>query len=182
MINKGNFQSVLSKLGFTKKKGSNVWSKSFPSRKCKLEVDFEHERLVYPKELTVYDETTSNFGHPENFVVFECVHRLLEKGYRPEHIELEKRWTLGHEQKSGKADICVYKTKTDEEQKMLFIIECKTAGREYQGAKKTLIEDGGQLFSYWQQERGTEWVSLYASDFVDGKAPASFVFNNDLRA
>ena len=168
MINKGNFQSVLSKLGFTKKKGSNVWSKSFPSRKCKLEVDFEHERLVYPKELTVYDETTSNFEHPENFVVFECVHRLLEKGYRPEHIELEKRWTLGHEQKSGKADICVYKTKTDEEQKMLFIIECKTAGREYQGAKKTLIEDGGQLFSYWQQERGTEWVSLYASDFVDG--------------
>lgn len=168
MINKGNFQPVLSKLGFTKKKGSNVWSKSFPSRKCKLEVDFEHERLVYPKELTVYDENTSNFEHPENFVVFECVHRLLEKGYRPEHIELEKRWTLGHEQKSGKADICVYKTKTDEEQKMLFIIECKTAGREYQGAKKTLIEDGGQLFSYWQQERGTEWVSLYASDFVDG--------------
>ena len=168
MINKGNFQPMLSKLGFSKKSGNNVWSKSFPSHKCKLEVDFEHERLIYPKELTVYDETTSNFEHPENFVVFECVHRLLEKGYRPEHIELEKRWTLGHEQKSGKADICVYKTKTDEEQKMLFIIECKTAGRKYQGAKKTLIEDGGQLFSYWQQERGTEWVSLYASDFVDG--------------
>ena len=99
MINKGNFQPVLLKLGFSNKKGDKVWSKSFPSIKCKLEVDFEHERLIYPKELSVYDETTSNFEHPENFVVFECVHRLLEKGYRPEHIELEKRWTLGHEQK-----------------------------------------------------------------------------------
>ena len=169
MINKGNFQSVLSSLGFTKKKSKNIWSKTFPERKCKLEVDFDRGKLLYPDKLTIYDETTSNFEHSENFVVFECVHRLLEKGYRPEHIELEKRWTLGHEQKSGKADICVYKTKSENEQKMLFIIECKTAGREYQSAKKTLTEDGGQLFSYWQQERGTEWVSLYASDFVDGK-------------
>lgn len=166
MINKGNFQSVVSALGFTQK-SDKVWSKSFPALKCELEVDFKNERLKYPDKLTVYDETTSNFEHPENFVVFECVHRLLDKGYRPEHIELEKRWTLGHEQKSGKADICVYKTNTDAEQKMLFIIECKTAGREYQSAKKTLIEDGGQLFSYWQQERGTEWVSLYASDYSE---------------
>lgn len=168
MINKDNFQSVLHVLGFVKSKRSNRWSKQFATHTCKLEVDFEHERLIYPDGLMVGDETTSNFDHPENFVVFECVHRLLEKGYRPEHIEIEKKWTLGHDQKSGKADICVYKTKTDKEQKMLFIIECKTAGREYQRAKKILIEDGGQLFSYWQQERSTEWVSLYASDISEG--------------
>ena len=60
MINKGNFQSVLSKLGFTKKKGSNVWSKSFPSRKCKLEVDFEHERLVYCLSLKKVDSKSTS--------------------------------------------------------------------------------------------------------------------------
>ena len=43
----------------------------------------------------------------KNFVVLECVNRILEKGYRPEHIELERKWTLGHEQKAVKADICV---------------------------------------------------------------------------
>ena len=168
MINKDNFQSVLHVLGFEKSKRGNCWSKQLATHTCKLEVDFEHERLIYPDGLMVGDETTSNFDHPENFVVFECVHRLLEKGYRPEHIEIEKKWALGHDQKSGKADICVYKTKTDKEQKMLFIIECKTAGREYQRAKKILVEDGGQLFSYWQQERSTEWVSLYASDINEG--------------
>lgn len=175
MIDISNFKSVLIKLGFTQT-SRHIWGKNFAELNCSMSADFEHEKLILPEGVTVYDDTTSNFEHPENFVVFECVHRLLEKGYRPEHIELEKRWTLGHEQKSGKADICVYKTKTDKEQKMLFIIECKTAGREYQKAKKLLIEDGGQLFSYWQQERSTEWISLYASDYTEGE----IVYYNDI--
>jgi len=41
--------------------------------------------------LTVHDKTTSNFSSPENFVVFECVHKLLSQGYHPQHIELEKK-------------------------------------------------------------------------------------------
>ena len=109
------------------------------------------------------DKTTSNFEHPENFVVLECVCRLLEKGYRPEHIELEPRWTLGHDAKGGKADIQV----KDDEGKSLLIIECKTAGTEFNKEKKNTEEDGGQLFSYWQQEISTRWLSLYASDWKE---------------
>lgn len=96
--------------------------------------------------------------------MFECVHRLLEKGYRPESIELEKVWTLGHEQKSGRADIIVY---TPERDSVLFILECKTAGAEFSKALKQTKEDGGQVFSYWQQERTTQWLGIYASDFKD---------------
>ena len=88
---------------------------------------------------------TCNFKRPENFVVFECVHRLLEKSYRLEHIELEKRWNLGHDSKGGKADICVY---DENSQNILFIIECKTSGQEYAKALKLLKENGGQLFLY----------------------------------
>ena len=53
-----------------------------------------------------------------------------QKRYRPEHIELEKEWHLGHDAKGGRADICV----TDTSGNMLFIIECKTWGREYDKA------------------------------------------------
>ncbi|MGP1454470.1 MAG: N-6 DNA methylase [Treponema sp.] len=127
---------------------------------------------MYPSPVTINDRTTCNFEHPENFVVFECVHRLLEKGYRPEHIELEKRWNLGHDSKGGKADICVYDA---DGQNTLFIIECKTAGQEYSKALKVLKEDGGQLFSYWQQERSTKWIALYTSDWKDG----TLVFQED---
>ena len=135
-----------------------------------LTIDFAHGQIGYPDKVEINDRTTCNFENPENFVVFECVHRLLEKGYRPEHIELERRWTLGHEQKSGKADITV----TDNDGKTLLIIECKTAGQEYNNARKILFTDGGQLFSYWQQERGTQWLSLYASDFDDNTKTLSY--------
>lgn len=165
MITKDNFQRVLEILGFEKK--DDVYSKTFPlAEGCTISADFKKEQLCYPKELgfKINDRTTCNFDHPENFVVFECVHRLFEKGYRPEHIELEKRWNLGHDAKGGKADICVY----DKDGKnMLLIIECKTAGSEHLKALKQLKEDGGQLFSYWQQERSAKWLSLYTSDFKD---------------
>nr|WP_314994537.1 N-6 DNA methylase [uncultured Treponema sp.] len=163
---------MLQVLGFAEHQ--NIFSKQFSSLTGDtMSADWNKSELNYPNKVKVNDRTTCNFEHPENFVVFECVHRLLEKGYRPEHIELEKRWPLGHDSKGGKADICVY----DEDGKnTLFIIECKTAGAEYSKALKLLQEDGGQLFSYWQQERSTKWISLYASDWKDGK----IVFKNDI--
>ena len=130
-------------------------------------MDFENEKLIYPEAegLIVNDKTTSNFSHNENFVVFECVCRLLAKGYRPEHIELEPKWQLGRDAKGGKADIVV----RDEQGDVLIIIECKTAGSEYNKEVKNTEEYGGQLFSYWQQENATRWLALYASDWKDGQ-------------
>ena len=156
-------------MGFDQQK--DCWTKVIGSDMYNLfTIDFSREQISYPSSVTINDKTTCNFEHPENFVVFECVHRLMEKGYRPEHIELERRWTLGHEQKSGKADIIV----SDDKGNTLIIIECKTAGAEYKNARSKLFEDGGQLFSYWQQERGTQWLSLYASDFDEQKYTLSY--------
>ena len=167
MITLDTFPQLLLSLGFVKY--GNSFQKDFPNYgSCTISADFKNKKLRYPENLgfKINDRTTCNFEHPENFVVFECVHRLLEKGYRPEHIELEKRWNLGHDAKGGKADICVY---DKDGANMLLIIECKTAGSEHSKALKLLKEDGGQLFSYWQQERSTKWLSLYASDFNEGE-------------
>ena len=166
MIDKNNLRELLKKLGFTEEH-KNIFTKSFDSlAECVMTVDWNKGELIYPTAIRVNNRASCNFEHPENFVAFECVHRLLEKGYRPEHIELEKRWNLGHKPKSGRADICVYDSIGE---KMLLIIECKTAGKEYEKAFKILKEDGGQLFSYWQQERSTQWIALYASDYKDDK-------------
>ena len=62
--------------------------------------------MIYPSE--VIGNRNNTAFKPENFVVFECINKLLTKGYRPEHIELEKQWNLGHNQKGGRCDICVY--------------------------------------------------------------------------
>lgn len=162
MITKDNFSDVLIQLGFEKKE--RIYTKHFDSVDCDLKADFSNQKLIYPadKGFEVNDGTTSNFEHPENFVVFECVNRLFEKGYRPEHIELEPRWSLGHGGKSGKADICV---KNKDGSPYLCIIECKTADTEYKKELSNMKADGGQLFSYWQQSKATKWLVLYASDF-----------------
>ena len=163
MITTSNILQVLKHIGFEKASVGECYTKDYGT--CIMAVDFDNKRLIYPEEkgLIVNDKTTSNFEHPENFVVFECVCRLLEKGYRPEHIELERRWQLGRDGKSGKADILV----TDERGTSLIIIECKTSGKEYNKEIKNTEEYGGQLFSYWQQEPATRWLALYASDWKD---------------
>ena len=104
MITIENLKNVLSEIGFEKSDIGDYYKIDYTG--CSMAVDFDNAKLIYPekKGLVVNDRTTSNFSHPENFVVFECVCRLLEKGYRPEHIELEPRWTLGHDAKGGKAD------------------------------------------------------------------------------
>lgn len=167
MITKESLRDLLQnkEMGFVKSPIGDRYTKNFPNYGgCQLTVDFDAEQLSFPTAIVGGDRNTG-FDHNENFVVFECVNRLLEKGYRPDTIELEKVWTLGHEQKGGRADICVY---TPDKSSMLFILECKTFGGEFKKAVKETKADGGQIFSYWQQERTTKWLGIYASDFKDG--------------
>ena len=168
MIDVSNLKDALETLGFVAH--GDIHEKVFPEIGCSLKVDFQAKRLIYPNEIKGR-ERNDGFDQKENFVVFECVCRLLSKGYRPEHIELEKEWHLGHDAKGGRADICV----SDTNGNMLFIIECKTWGREYDKALNNTKSDGAQLFSYWQQEQSCKWLVLYASDLRSGciayKAP-----------
>ncbi len=164
MIRKDNLEAMIKTIGYIASSKNKVFEKKYLQYNCKIEVDFNGSGSInYPEDkgMKITRKTTCNFSEPENFVVLECITRLMDKGYRPEHIELEKEWTLGHEKKSGFADILV----KDEEGKTLFIVECKTAGNEYKKEYNNTLNDGGQLFSYWQQEGSCKWLSLYASDF-----------------
>ncbi|EEU4967685.1 N-6 DNA methylase [Campylobacter jejuni] len=162
MITKDNLKQVLENLGFKNKNENYVKT----INNYTLLIDYKNQSINYPKEIKIHDKTTSNFLHPENFVVFECVHRLLEKGYKAQHLELEPKWNLGRDKKGGKADILV----KDNEKNPYLIIECKTTdskNSEFIKEWNRMQEDGGQLFSYFQQEKGVKYLCLYTSDFSD---------------
>lgn len=168
MITKDNLCDLLEAMEY-REGTTGVYEKRYSDFECSITVDCNKELIIYPEEkgFQVNDHTTSNFDENENFVVLECIDRLLTKGYRPEHIELERRWKLGHSRKSGKADIYV----TDSEgKKCLFIIECKTYGDEYRKELRNIDIDGGQLFSYFAQARSAQWLILYASNFTDKRS------------
>lgn len=166
MITKENLREVLIYLGFSANNKDTIFKKTYQNdTSIFIEVDFNKGEITYP--IIQESKTTSNFSQNENFVVLECVDKLLSLGYKAQDLVLEKTWTLGHTGKSGRADITIFK-----EDEVYCIIECKTAGKEYENAKKDLFnnEEGKQLFSYAAQARSVEYLCLYASDFIQTNA------------
>lgn len=172
MITKENFKELIQKLGFSGTKDTFI--KKFKDIDGYLKVDFKTEELIYPEDkgFKINERQTCSFSQNENFVVFECVNRLFEKGYKPEHIELEPKWKVGHGASGGRADIMV----KDNSGKSLLIIECKTEGKEFDIAWKKTLLNGGQILSYAKQAGSTQFVCLYSSDYANGKV----VWNNYL--
>ncbi|MCA0388456.1 MAG: N-6 DNA methylase [Bacteroidetes bacterium] len=136
-----------------------------------VKIDFEKEKINYGSRINLGDQTTCNFDNSENFVVLECIDRLLEKGYPPERISLEHKWPVGRKEK-GKLDILI----TDDHSKTYLMIECKTWGSEYLKEKKKMLQDGAQLFSYFQQDKSAQYLCLYSSRLSDGQ----FEYINDI--
>lgn len=167
MITEENLSNVLESLGYQKQKTNNIWSISFPS--CRINVDFGNKRINYPSDLKSYRKTTLNFSSPENFVVLECITRLLSLGYTPKQLELEKTMPGGHADTGGYCDILVKDNNGDE----FLLIECKTAddtaSKKFSKAWNQMQEDGGQLFNYFNSYRKAKALCLYASDWNDGK-------------
>lgn len=163
MINRENFEQLLIKLGFSESENQYVYRAK--DRSYTLKADLETQTLSYPGALIIpaYAKKLVTRFQNENFVVFECVFRLLKQGYRPEQITLEPKWIVGHGQNGGRADILI----KDNDEKSFLIIECKTYGEEFNKYWHQTELNGGQLFSYAQQELDTRYLCMYASDLCD---------------
>ncbi|WP_291750823.1 restriction endonuclease subunit S [Candidatus Sulfuricurvum sp. RIFRC-1] len=155
-----NEKNLLLALGFTSKENSNgIFHKKYADNYT-IEIDFVNEKFNYGNLIQAESKTTQNFSQKENWVVLECVDRLIEKGYAPNRITLEKVFPSGHGT-SGRLDILV--SRNDGTAYMM--IECKTWGAEFEKEFKNLNKDGGQLFTYFQQDNNTDILILYASRY-----------------
>lgn len=148
-------------IGFIPKENTaGIFSKVYPNHNnYEILVDFSKEKINYGSEIKSENASTQNFSQPENWVVLECVNRLLEKGYKPSNITLEKTWGAGHGT-SGRLDICV----TREDGSEYLLIECKNYGREFEKEFTRMKKDGGQLFTYFKFSNKADLVMLYASE------------------
>lgn len=164
-------KKLIQSLGFQPKENTvGIFIKKYQNNYC-LEIDFQKEIINYGDKIICESKTTSNLSKSENFVVLECVNRLLEKGYKPENIILEKTWAAGHGV-SKALDICV--TRDDGSEYLL--IECKTYGKEFDKAFTKLNKDGGQLFTYFKFSNKADVIMLYASE-LKGK---EIVYRNEI--
>lgn len=155
-----NEKNLIISLGFTAKENSNgIYQKKYADNYT-IEIDFVNEKFNYGNLIQAESKTTQNFSQKENWVVLECVDRLLDKGYTPNRITLEKVFPSGHGT-SGRLDILVSR----DDGTAYMMIECKTWGSEFEKEFKNLNKDGGQLFTYFQQDNNTDILVLYASRY-----------------
>jgi len=117
--------------------------------------------ISYGTKIQVHHSVISNFEKLENLVQLECVIRLLKKSYRPKDIQLEKTFPLGRRTK-GRLDIFVTHNK-----KSWAMIECKTTGEEYENELRRVQTKGGQIFSYFAQDRNAEVIGIYTSTITN---------------
>lgn len=161
-----DYKKLIQTLVFTPKENtSGIFHKKYTAcdNYC-LEVDFEKEIFIFGDKIIADSKTTQNFSQSENWVILECVDRLLNQGYKPENITLEKTYPSGHGT-SGRLDILV----TNEDGSAFLMIECKTWGAEFEKELKNLEKNGGQLFTYFQQDKNADILMLYTSKIDKGE-------------
>ncbi|MFW6272593.1 MAG: restriction endonuclease subunit S, partial [bacterium] len=157
-----NRKDFIQKLGFFTKENSNgVFIKKYDN--YQIEIDFENKKFDFGSKIKFESMTTQNFSQEENWVVLECLDRLLKKGYKSEDIVLEKIYPTGHGT-SGRLDILVKK-----DGKAFLMIECKTWGKEFEKELNNLNKKGGQLFTYFQQDTSADFLMLYTSRLNNNK-------------
>ncbi len=168
-ITNENIIEFLSCLGFNLKSGEELTYskryKKYNNYEIKITINkdnFKSSKINYGDKIKIGRGTTNNFSQQENFVILECVNRLLEKGYSPDKIILEKDFPQGHKE-GGKLDIQIL----DNNNKSFLMIECKTWGNEYKKERNKTYDDGGQIFAYFNQDRNTKYLCLYTSVFED---------------
>jgi len=165
-----NIKNLVVALGFAPLDGTrDIYAKQYPRYDSySIHIDFGNQRIDYLNSnpecnrIYIWDITTCNFLRDENFIVLECVNRLLEKGYAPTCIQLEKRYPLGRREK-GKLDIIINLP----DGTPYILIECKTWGIEFDKELALMNRNGGQLFSYYANERAAKFICLYASKLDD---------------
>jgi len=180
MDTNNEIQKFIELLGFASK-NKVQYQKEYKPQKYTIKIDLKKGKIFYrsddkttverllDKQIQIGDKTTSNFVigknpiEQENFVVLEVVDRLLEKGYLPNDIHLERRYPSGRGASGGKSDVCIY----GKDEKSLMVIECKTWGSEFEKERKKMDEHGGQLFAYLANDQNAKFLVLYASKLSD---------------
>jgi type I restriction enzyme M protein len=161
-----NLKSILQTLNYQSESGAkDIYFKIY-NGEYKIQVKIDENNLSkstidWGDKIIVGNRTTSIFAKDETLVVLECIDRLLTKGYSPQDITLEKVYPTGHGT-SGNLDILVQK-----QGEAFLMIECKIWDKAYDKELANMNKNGGQLFTYLQQDKVTQYLALYAST-LDG--------------
>ncbi len=166
MITRDNIGSVLLSETFGFKEESGVYTKHYGNDDDGFNMSYNINtgEFLYPDGVKADRNTTIDSHQQESYVVFLCVSQLLSLGYMPNHFKLEGVNYSGT--KKGYCDILV----CDNNKEEYLIIECKTADLtekddEFSKYWAKTMQNGGQLFRYFNTYRKARYLCMYAADY-----------------
>ena len=149
-----DIKEYLGYLGYTK--NGRKYIKDYNGYKIEVDSNF---KVDYGSKIKFDRQTTTNLLHQdETKVVFQCVDRLLSIGYKPQSIYLEKSYSSGRAEHGQFLDILVYDVRNNP----FLMIECKTQ-ETFNTEIDNMQDNGGQLFTYYKNDRGVKYLCLYTS-------------------
>lgn len=172
------YNKIFNELKFEFKNGAT----NFLIKKYKLttiEIDLDKNKVYYKnilehgKEGFIIGRNTScDLNKEENYSVLECINTLLEQGYHPNDITIEKPFSSGSGGKDIFLDILVkYPENYSDESKKnktYMMIEVKEKSEYTKSIKDSFQEKSNgepksQLLSYLQQDKYAEYIVYYTS-------------------
>ncbi|GAI91333.1 unnamed protein product, partial [marine sediment metagenome] len=146
------YTSLFWKLGFVEETSDNYVKKYYNSYQINIEA--ERQEINYGNNIKTNNTTPTNLYKHKDFVVLECVNRLLEKGYSRTDLQL-----IGDADNMEMPDIIVCDTLGNK----YFAIDCRRWGKDFEKEFANFKKGKGRLLSYYKNFKEVKYLCLYTS-------------------
>jgi hypothetical protein len=151
------YTSLFLNLGFVEETSDNYVKKYTDSYQINIEA--ERQEINYGNNFKTNNTTPTNLYEHKDFVVLECVNRLLEKGYSRTDLQM-----IGDADNMEMPDIIVCDTLGNK----YFAIDCRRWGKDFEKEFANFKKGKGRLLSYYKNFKEVKYLCLYTSRLDGG--------------
>ena len=151
------YTSLFWKLGFVEEP-SDYYIKKY-SNSYQIVIEAEKQEINYGINFNTSIKPPIRLYEHKDFVVLECLNRLLKKGYSRKFL-----YVIGEADKIEVPDIIVY----DNLGKEYFAVDCRNWGKDFENESAKLKEGKARLLSYFKKNKEVKYICLYTSRLDGG--------------
>lgn len=151
------YTSLFWKLGFVEET-TDIYIKNY-SGSYQIYIQAENQDIDYGGNTCSNTNIPTTLYEHKDFVVLECVNKLLKKGYSRKNLQINS-----NAESKETPDIIVYNDLGDN----LFAIHCKRWAKDYEEELAILKKGEGVLFSYFKKNKKLRYLCLYTSRLDGG--------------
>lgn len=130
----------------------------------KIEIYLENGKIDYGNKILIFYKKPYYLTELKDWVTLECVNRLLEMGYKPENLVLNKEYPIGSK-RPLRVDICLNR----DDGSSYLLVKCISEYEEFDVGMKKRIYYRRSLINILKKEISTDLMMLYCSKIINNE-------------